>query len=739
MEETPQEIRCMDDSATDPFSDRTEPGASLKDYRRTVKSPRRVFSGVAVVLIAIAVILSLQFWRKSPPTTNVLVITLDTTRADRLGCYGYAGAVTPALDRIAASGVRFESASSPAPLTLPSHASLFTGIYPPEHGLRTNGRGRLPESIPTLASLLAAAGYETAAFVSSFVLDARFGLDRGWAVYDDRLAQESEGPDALQRQRGGKSVVDAALAWSARPRAGPVCLWVHFYDPHIPYDVHADEFGDQFHDRAYDAEIAFVDREIQRLLDGLKAGGLADNLLIVVAGDHGEGLGEHVERTHGYTLYDATQRVPLIISCPGKVRAGHTVDASVSLVDVLPSVLGLLEISSPARGSGRSLLPALKGEPIADSICYALTDDPFLQNGWSPLRSIVVDRWKYIRTRQPELYDLKSDPGETKNLFATETVRADSLTRELDRLEQKMVVRAAPTVQLSARESDALKSLGYLGGLTETPAPGDSNDAPDVKEMLVFDVATQDALELLHSGKIDEAVDRLRSIVAESPHHTASRIFLGEALEQQGHADQALAFYRDVLTRKPDHVDARIHMGSALAAMDRTPEALEHFDEALRISPESTSARYNLGLLLSRIGRGEEARQQLEETLRQDDRFPDAHTALAGLLLRQGRREEAMGHFRAEIAQNSRSWEARVNLAALIAESDPESAEQLLVEADTINPENPIVLYNRGAFLLLRKRPREAVSFLERAVDRFRPPNPNAQKELERARRLAAD
>ena len=297
------------------------------------------------------------WWISTPrPTVNLLFITLDTTRADRLGCYGYSEAATPTLDRLAAAGVRFERAYSPAPLTLPTHTSLFTGLYPPEHGLRTNGRGRLDEKLATLPALLQEVGYDTAAFVSSFVLDHRFGLGRGWAKYDDgQLSQTPSELDALQRQRGAREVVDAALDWFQHRDAKPFCLWVHFYDPHFPYDAHADEFGDRFRDRPYDGELAAVDVQIARLLKAIEVSGQRQNTWVIVLGDHGEGFGDHVEQTHGYTLYDSTQRVPLLMEWPGHITAGQEVKEPVSLVDVLPTVLEQLRLRRPADLKGRSL------------------------------------------------------------------------------------------------------------------------------------------------------------------------------------------------------------------------------------------------------------------------------------------------------------------------------------------------------------------------------------------------
>jgi arylsulfatase A-like enzyme/Flp pilus assembly protein TadD len=667
----------------------------------------------------------------------LLFITLDTTRADRLGCYGYSEAATPTLDRLAAAGVRFDRAYSPAPLTLPAHTSVFTGLYPPEHGLRTNGRGRLDEKLATLPALLQEVGYDTAAFVSSFVLDHRFGLGRGWTKYDDgQLSQTPSELDALQRQRGAREVVDAALDWFGRRGSQPFCLWVHFYDPHFPYDAHADEFGERFRDRPYDGELSAVDVQIARLLKAIESAGQRENTWVIVLGDHGEGFGDHVERTHGYTLYDSTQRVPLLMEWPGHIAAGQEVKEPVSLVDLLPTVLEQLRLRQPSDLKGRSLVPAFTGKPLDERPCYGMTDDPFLQNGWSPLRSLVAGRWKFIRTKQPELFDLQADPGETRNLYATEPDEAARLDKLLAEFEAKLVERTAKPVQLTPREQKALESLGYLGG-RRTPDAADLRNAPDVKEMLPFEVAAQEALDTLCAGDVAQAISLFRTIVADSPTHIPSRVFLGEALEQAGRVDEALVFYHEALKLKPDHVDALTHVGVARAAQGHPEESLTYFDEALRFSPEATSARYNLALVLMRLGRTDEAQQQLEETLRQDDAFLNAHGALANVFIEQGRTTKAIPHLRREVEINPRAWESRVNLAALLAEREPKAAEEWLIEADTISPKNPKVLYNRGAFLLLRNRPREAVPYLEQAIEHSPNPNPQFGRELERARRLA--
>ena len=567
---------------------------------------RRIVIGI-VVSVGLVVAGWAAWVRTTRPTTNVLFITLDTTRADRLGCYGYPEAQTPTLDRLASEGVLFERACSPAPLTLPVHASLFTGLYPAEHGLRTNGRGSLDRSIPTLATDLAAAGYDTAAFVASFVLNRKFGLNRGFAVYDDDLSSADPAEDALHRQRDGSQVVDRALAWLKQPRNKPFLCWVHLYDPHFPYLLHEAEFGDRFAGRPYDAEIAYVDQQVQRLLTELDQQGATNQTLVVVVGDHGEGLGQHVEKTHGYTLYEATQHVPLMMRLPGQTVPGHRATAPVPLVDVHPTLVELLNIKSRGKANGRSLAGAVKGQAIDGRKCLASTDDPFLQNGWSPLASLVQGDWKYIRTTKPELFDLSNDPGEIHNLVATEPAKLAQMQQSLDQFQQALVATQAAAVQLSPAERRALASLGYLGGGTKAADAETAGPLPDVKDMLPFDVAAQEAVDRLHAGQIQPAIEQLRRIVADSTTHVASRLFLGEALQHEQQFDAAIACYEEILRLKPDHLGALIHLGLARLTQDRLDDALARFDEALAVDPDSGEAHYNRGLVLVQLGRLDEA------------------------------------------------------------------------------------------------------------------------------------
>src|SRR5262249_20884537 len=321
-------------------------------------------------------------------------MTLDTVRADRLGAYGYPGAEPPALDRLAREGLRFDQAVSAAPLTLPSHATLFSGLTPPHHGLRNNGAGRFPDDRATLATLLSARGYATGAFVGSFVLDHRFGLARGFDVYDDEIDRDPNAPGSWEAERSGSQVADRALAWlekAAGTDGRPFFAWVHFYDAHAPY-APPEPYAGRHRDALYDGEVAFVDAQVARLLEYLDRRGLAGSTVVVAAADHGEALGEHGELTHGLLLYEPTLRVPLLVRAPG-LPAGRAIRPPVGLADVAPTLAGLLGASLSSAPAGKPA-PALDGRDLSAALAagteppegdlYAETEYP-RTFGWSGL------------------------------------------------------------------------------------------------------------------------------------------------------------------------------------------------------------------------------------------------------------------------------------------------------------------------------------------------------------------
>jgi arylsulfatase A-like enzyme/Tfp pilus assembly protein PilF len=675
------------------------------------------------------------FWPR--PRPNLLLITLDTTRADRIGCYGYAPARTPALDALAASGVLCERACTVAPLTLPAHASLFTGLYPAENGVRTNGRGRLDDSLPTLADVLRRQGYDTAAFVAAFVLDSKFGLARGFKTYDDDIAGDESGGDALLRQRTGEAVVDAALAWLGRPRSAPFFCWVHLYDPHAPYLDHTDLFGDEFAGRPYDAEIAYDDRQVGRLLEFLKTRGLDAGTLVVVVGDHGEGLGQHVEQTHGSTLYDVTMRVPLLFRLPGRLASGRSVPGNISLVDVFPTVLELLGLKAAPRMSGRSVKAALEGATKSESLCYGATDEPFLIDGWSPLRSLTDGRWKYIRTTRVELYDLASDPQELHNLAENDPDRTREMESHLAEFESRLVPRAEVQVQISGAERRALASLGYTGGAGAPPAVAASAHLADVKDMLPFDIAVDEANKLKSDGSVEAATERLRAIVRDAPAHTRANWSLAWALWDQSREDEAMDVFLSLLALKPDSRDAHNGLATMLLYRDRPADAIPEFLKVLDIDPEFAEAHYNVAKACLQTGQPREALPHLNAVLEIDPRHAGAWQWRAHVLGGLGQIDAAIADCREAVKYAPDSPEAHHNLGAFLAEhGDAVEAEAHLARAVELNPASAEFHYALGTFLVRRRRHDEAIEQLLRAVE-LKAEFPAAQAALKSARALS--
>lgn len=413
--------------------------------------------------------------------SNVVIITLDTTRADRLPAYGFSGVATPALDRLAREGVVFDRAETVTPLTLPAHVSLFTGLYPQHHQVRDNADVPLAAATPTLAELLRARGFQTAAFVASVVLSAHRGLARGFDAYADGSHDGGPAP----RRRAGTVVVDEASSWIDLHKRVPFCLWVHLYDVHGPQTLPL-EFRRAYGD-SYEGGIAYADAQISRLLDVLERNHLLASTVIVVAGDHGESLGEHGEREHGVFVYESTMHVPLIVRSPG-VRPGRVSDL-VSLVDVLPTVLDLLRARHATRLDGVSLVPAMHGARIQEREIYAESMYP-AHFGWSPIRMLRDERMKFIEAPRPELYDLAADPFEQRDLSLERPGVIDAMRARLAR-----VAAAVPEGKKPAPAGDTVRALAALGYVSGRPAQSSARalDAKDyiqafsLRQHLTFD------------------------------------------------------------------------------------------------------------------------------------------------------------------------------------------------------------------------------------------------------------
>ncbi len=547
---------------------------------------------------------------------SLLLITLDTTRADHLGCYGDREASTPNLDRLAAGGIRVADAVTPVPMTLPAHASLLTGLTPPAHGVRVNGGHGLATDRVTLAEVLKGAGYRTAAFVSSFVLAPRFGLDQGFDTYDARFEATRAAAFGEQSERSAGAVTDAALAWLDRGRGDerPFFLWVHFYDPHDPY-APPEPYASRFADRPYDGEIAYVDEELGRLLAELDRTGLQASTVVVVAGDHGESLGEHGERYHSRSLYEGAVHVPVLLRVPGLASPRVLDDRVVSLADLFPTLLDLLDLEAPGATQGRSLLraPADPGRTV-----YLETLNTYIDNGWAPLYAARRHRDKYIRAPRPEYYDLTADPSEQRNLLGggegdgpaarpALPEGASSLTSFLDaRLaEQPDARQAARSFHPDARVQQRLEALGYLsGGLggDEAAAP---EELPDPKDMLPALDELVEGRRSMAAGHPEEAVEKARDLVRRTPRDRAALQLLAEGYAVLGRTDSAERVLHQSLKVGPT-VGASVLLAQVIMQQRRFDEAEALLDQAAALEPGHGAvlvARGDLHLLQGRPDR----------------------------------------------------------------------------------------------------------------------------------------
>ncbi len=573
---------------------------SLLQFRRSRLWPTVLGCVLSVILLGAFLRTRLQSSRR-----NLIFISLDTTRADRLGCYGWQDALTPVLDSLAARGVLFERAYAPVPLTLPSHATMFTGLYPPEHGVHNNGQASLPASLPTLATELQEHGYDTAAFVAAFVLDKKFGLSQGFDHYNDDLSQADDSLHGHHRYRPGRVVINSAMQWIERRKQTPFFCWVHLFDPHFPYLSHPDRFKDQFTDRPYDAELAYVDQEIGRLFQALEEADLLDSTTIVIVGDHGESLNEHGERAHGMTLYEPVLRVPMLIVNAQGSLSGHRVEQPVSLVDLFPTLLESLLGQVAPQCSGRSLRPLLRGESLDPGDCYAETDEPFQTAHWAPLRSLLDSRFKYIRSPKPELYDIQLDPGESKNLAAARPDLLEEMDSRLTEMEHAMADRVTNKLELTIQERQTLNSLGYAS--PRLAPPSETGALRDVKDMLPWYNLLNDATEMMDAGRYDLAEPILRQIVAADDQYFMAHGDLGRCLLRLKKTDEAIGHLQRNVELDPGADRVRAMLGAALFLKGDYTAAVDQLETTLRLNPELYETQYNLGLSLEKLQRNEEA------------------------------------------------------------------------------------------------------------------------------------
>ena len=658
----------------------------------------RISAGAAAVLACAATALGCGEGGRAP---DVLLVTLDTVRADRLGCYGRGGGATPVLDRLAAEGLVAEQAIAVAPLTLPSHASILTGLYPPRHGVRDNDDFRLGASGATLAERFRERGYLTAAAVGSLVLASSQGLDRGFEVYDEPeggLPDVSRGAALAYRrlvERRAAEVTDAALRAVARSGDRPFFLWVHYFDPHADYEPPS-PWRERFPAQPYEGEIAYVDAEVGRLLDGLGARGRSSDLLVAVVADHGEGLGEHGEATHGVLLYETTLRVPLVLRWPGRIAPGTRVREPVSIADLAPTILDLLGLPPIAGAEGRSFAAAARGEaapprgPIYSETLYG--ERAF---GWARLVAMREGAIKLVDAPEPELYDLDRDPHERRDLASISPGELGERRRRLrDLLGEIAAGEPGPPGAPDGERRVLLESLGYVS--SGSPAEG-RRDRPNPNRLVGAAQAYLEAKHFVSLGRLAEAEAKLRDVIAADPGNPAALALGGAIRFALGLRDEGIARLERAARAAPGVYEYRRNLADAYHGAGRLDEAADAWRAAVGIRPRSAEARFALGNVLFAMRDDRGAIDSYREALRLAPEWAPALAALGVAEERGGDVEAALRSHRRAVAADPLFFEAWNRIGVL------EERRGRLAEARTAyesglgaRPDDPGLLFNHA-------------------------------------------
>ena len=548
----------------------------------------------------------------------VVVISIDTLRADRLPAYGYERGRTPNIDRLRADGVLFRNAYSHVPLTLPSHLSMLTGLLPAGHGVRDNIGYRYAAAGASLPQTLEKHGYATGAAVSAYVLRGSTGIGPLFDSYDDGVAF-SAGADLGSLQRPGEATAAAARKWIAAHEASPFFFLLHLFEPHAPYEP--PEPYRSAAPTAYDGEVAHADAIVGAFLDDLRTRGIYDRALVIILSDHGEGLGDHGENEHGILLYRETIHVPLIVKLPKNARAGETIDTPVGLVDVFPTVAALVGVPAPNGLAGTALLGSTAATPGSSRRIFSETLYPRLHFGWSDLRSLIDDRHHYIDSPRAELYSLANDPGERKNVLDSERRAAASFRAELERFDRKIT---APAAAVSAEEAAKLAALGYVSAPATTGASG---ALPDPKDVIGQYTEYNEAKTAMERGDVERAVAGYERVLAQNPGFADAALGLARAYEAARRYDDAIAVYRRTLERNPALLEqAAVGMATSFLNAGRLADARKHAELALVSNPAAAH------MLLARIALAAHAPADAERHAREATRDPH-YEAQAVLLL----------------------------------------------------------------------------------------------------------
>jgi arylsulfatase A-like enzyme/Flp pilus assembly protein TadD len=608
------------------------------------------------LLVILTILTAVHAAAQTPakPALNVVLITIDTLRADHVGCYGYKQIKTPNIDGLAKDGARFERAFAVVPVTLPSHTSMLTGTYPMLSGMHDFSGNKLSPLQPTLASVLKQAGYQTGAVIGAAVLDSRFGLNQGFDFYYDHFDfSRLDEANLDEMERPGNVVADEALDWLGKNSRKKFFLWMHLYDPHFPYHP-PEPYSRDYAAQPYNGEIAFADEQVGRLLRFLKEKGIYENTLIVLCGDHGESLGEHGEKTHGFFIYNATMHVPLIIRLPE--NAARVIADPVSLVDLMPTVLGAVGLEIPSQVQGRSLLAALRAgqgrerddRANRERVLYGETFMPRIHFNWSELRGSENSKYHFIDAPRPELYDLANDPGEVRNLFNEKKAVSGEMRAKLIGMirDYSAGKELAEKTGLDPALMERLKALGYAGFSGGSDPTISSRDLPDPKDRIVTYELISDAIADSQHGRYQDSIDKLKNVVKTEPNSVPAHYLQGLDYSRLKMYEESVDELKKTVQLSPDYALAFFNLGMAQAHAGQMDGAIATLQRALQLDPTNFEAAFNLGVAFIQKQQLEPAAEAFRQSTTINPELARGHRALGETLLYQNKIDEAVAELR---------------------------------------------------------------------------------------------
>jgi arylsulfatase A-like enzyme/predicted Zn-dependent protease len=685
---------------------------------------------------------------------NVILITVDTLRADHIHCYGFAEIETPFMDLFARRGVKFDKCISQTPLTLPSHTTIMTGTLPLFNGVRDNGGFLVPQELATLAELFKDKGYQTAAFVAAYVVDSKWGLNQGFDYYFDNFDLSRFQRISLGSvQRPADEVLDEALSWLDEKKEERFFTWIHLYDPHTPYEP-PPPFDQKYAGRPYIGEIAFTDSQLGRLWEFLEERNLLENSFLIFASDHGESLGEHQESSHGFFVYQEGIHVPLIFVTPFKKLQGISTPAVVSLVDVMPTILEMAELPIPSQVQGESLLPLFFDPVKSHSYAYAETFYPRFHYGWSELKTFQNDRYKLIIAPDMELYDLIEDPDERKNLASSQKEVLEDLKAKADRFIEKYSENA---LEIDYRKMDEetrerLAALGYIGAFADSSKLEGKKLANPKEKIVIFNTLSR-AREMGLEGKVEEAVGMIKRIIADDPDIIDAYFSLGNIYFKHGDYEEAIANFRESLERRPDDPFTVINIANAYRRMGeyeeaekfildylskgmtdsqlffilggikvlqkKEDEAIKYYEQCLELNPSSTSSHNALAAIYLNKEDLLNAEMHIDSVLKLNPKLTNAHYYLAQLLEKKGEFRKAEQAYKKELEYSPHHFKASFNLSRLYRILGQEEEElKYLEKTIESNPDFPMSYFYLARIYLNRgERFEEAVSLVKKGID----------------------